>query len=273
MDSKGTQSSMTFWSRFYKIIEPNASVAPFTMKMLALFWMIVMLIAWTLNPFRSLPTPMETIESLRDLWQQGLAVHIWTSAKLNFNALIYASLISLGLAYLTPVPLVRPLASMISAMRFLGLTGFTLIFTLVMGGGYQFRITLIVMSITYFYLTTMMQVVASIPNERFDDAATLRMGKWRSIWEVIIVGNRHEAIEALRQNAAIGWMMLTMVEGLSRSGGGIGVLLRDNDKHFALADIYAIQLVILFIGVCFDFMLQGFKRLIAPYANLTLVRR
>jgi len=42
-------------------------------------------------------------------------------------------------------------------------------------------------------------------------------------------------MDLLRQNSAMGWMMLTMVEGLVRSDGSIGTLLLNNDKHFDMA--------------------------------------
>jgi len=41
---------------------------------------------------------------------------------------------------------------------------------------------------------------------------------------VIVLGRADAAFDAMRQNAAMGWMMLTMVEGISRSEGGIGGL-------------------------------------------------
>ena len=51
------------------------------------------------------------------------------------------------------------------------------------------------------------------------------MGEWRVVWEVVILGTIDKAFEVFRQNAEIGWMMLTMVESMYRQGGGIGRLL------------------------------------------------
>ena len=48
----------------------------------------------------------------------------------------------------------------------------------------------------------------------------------------------------MRQNAAMGWMMLTMVEGISRSEGGVGAMLLNQNKHFHLSAVFAIQLTI-----------------------------
>jgi NitT/TauT family transport system permease protein len=77
----------------------------------------------------------------------------------------------------------------------------------------------------------------------------------------------------LRQNAAIGWMMLTMVEGISRAEGGIGAMLLNQQKHFHLAEVFAIQLLILVVGILQDYGLGALRRVVFPYAHLTLERR
>ena len=47
--------------------------------------------------------------------------------------------------------------------------------------------------------------------------------------------------------------MLTMVEGISRSEGGVGAMLLNQEKHFHLAEVFAIQLMILAVGLLQDF--------------------
>jgi NitT/TauT family transport system permease protein len=119
----------------------------------------------------------------------------------------------------------------------------------------------------------MVDVVASIPRDTFDHARTLRMGEWRATWEVVVRGTADKAMEVLRQNAAIGWMMLTMVEGISRAEGGVGAMLLNQNKHFHLPEVFAIQILILTVGILQDYALGGLKRLLFPYAELTLERR
>ena len=100
------------------------------------------------------------------------------------------------------------------------------------------------------------------------------MSEWRVVWEVVVLGTADKAFEVLRQNAAIGWMMLTMVEGISRSEGGIGAMLLNQNKHFRLAEVFAIQIVILAVGMGQDYAIgvrSGAS--CCPYATLTLERR
>jgi NitT/TauT family transport system permease protein len=93
------------------------------------------------------------------------------------------------------------------------------------------------------------------------------------VWEVVIRGTLDRAFEAMRQNAAIGWMMLTMVEGIVRSEGGVGAMLLNEQKHFKIEAIFAIQIIILIIGLCQDYLIGVIRKIICPYAALTLERK
>ena len=182
-------------------------------------------------------------------------------------------MISLGLAYLTVLPVFRPLVAAVSKGRFLSIVGFTFIFTLIFGGGHPLKTSLLVFAVTVFYVTSMAAVIAAIPKGDFDHARTLRMSEWRVVWEVVILGTADKAFEVLRQNAAMGWMMLTMVEGIVRSEGGVGAMLLGESKHFLLAEVFAIQLVILLVGLFQDYVIGVARRLVCPYADLTLERQ
>jgi len=124
-----------------------------------------------------------------------------------------------------------------------------------------------------FFITSMASEVLAIPRERFDHARTLRMNEWKVVWEVVILGTADRAFEVLRQNAAIGWMMLTMVEGISRSEGGVGAMLLNQNKHFHLPEVFAIQITILLVGLFQDYGIGVLRRLFCPYADLTLEKR
>ena len=133
--------------------------------------------------------------------------------------------------------------------------------------------TLLVFGMTVFFVTSMASVIAQIPKEEFDYARTLRMSEWRVVWEVVVLGTAAQAWEVLRQNAAIGWMMLTMVEGISRSEGGVGAMLLNQSKHFHLAEVFAIQILILVVGMIQDYGIGLLRRITCPYADLTLERK
>lgn len=256
------------------IFQPNQIVAPSLLALVAVAEALLFLGLWIASPYKVLPTPMEVLGALQTLWlTQGLGQELVTSFTLNLEALALASLISLGLAYLTVFPVFRPIVAALSKGRFLSLTGFSLLFTLAVGGGHALKLSLLTFAVTVFYVTSMAAVIAAIPRSEFDHARTLRMSEARATWEVVILGTADKAFEVLRQNAAMGWMMLTLVEGIVRGEGGIGALLLNENKHFLIAQVFAIQLVILSVGLLQDSAIGALRRLVCPYADLTLERK
>jgi len=268
-DKTARRGGSSAWNAFL----PNRIVSPGPMQIIVWTEIALALLLWIRSPFKVLPRPDETLHALRGLWMtQGLGQELLISVQLNLEALAWSTLISLGLAYLTVLPVFRPLVAAVSKGRFLSIVGFTFIFTLVFGGGHPLKASLLVFAISVFYVTSMAAVIAAIPRGEFDHARTLRMGEWRVVWEVVILGTTDKAFEVLRQNAAMGWMMLTMVEGIVRSEGGVGSLLLAENKQFLLPEVFAVQIVILGVGLLQDYLIGAARRLACPYADLTLER-
>jgi NitT/TauT family transport system permease protein len=253
---------------------PNRAVSGTAMQILIAAEAALALLVWWRSPFEVLPRPDEVARALGGLWMnQGLGGELWTSFTSNLQALAITTVIALGLSYLTVLPVCRPVVTAVSKGRFIGLTGLTFLFTLIFGGGHPLKISLLVFGMTVFFVTSMASVVAAIPKEKFDYARSLRMSEWRVVWEVVVLGTADQAIEVLRQNAAMGWMMLTMVESISRSEGGVGAMLLNQNKHFHLAEVFAIQILILLLGMTQDYGIGIAKRLFCPYSALTLERQ
>jgi NitT/TauT family transport system permease protein len=256
-----------------RALVPNQVFSPMAMRVLVVAELVVLLAVWCYSPFEVLPTPLEALRALGSLWtQEGLGQELIASFTLNVQALALSTLISLFAAYLTVLPLFRPLVALLSKGRFLSLTGFTFVFTLLVGGGHSLKLSLLVFGMTVFYVTSMAAVIAAIPRDSFDYARTLRMSEWRVVYEVVVLGTVADALEVLRQNAAIGWMMLTMVEGIARAEGGLGVVLIDQSHHMRLPQVFAVQLLILVVGLGQDALIGLVRRLCCPYAYLTLER-
>ncbi len=263
-----------FGQKILDAFKPNRAVSWSGIKVIIGVEAAIALLIWLNSPFKVLPTPMETFAALKTLWlTQGLGPELISSFTLNLKALAWSTVITLALAYSTVIPVMRPIVAAVAKARFLSLAGFTLLFALIVRGGEPLKMSLLVFSITVFFVTSMAAVIASIPKSEFDYARTLRMSEWRVVWEVVILGTADRAFDALRQNAAIGWMMLTMVEGLVRSGGGVGTMLLNQTKAFKIAEIFAIQLVILIVGLMQDYGIGAIRRLVCPYADLTLERK
>lgn len=260
--------------RLTNALMPNRVVDPATGMILIGFWAAGFVLVWFASPWATLPTPGEVFRAYRHLWfEEGMAWEVATTVKLIFHAMAYTVVISMVLSYATVIGALRPLVVAASKLRFLGLTGLVLLFTLITGGGYDLKVWLLTFGMTTFFVTSMARVVIEIPREQFDHMRVLGASELRILWEVVILGTADKALEVLRQNLAIGWAMITMVEGISRAEGGIGAMILNQNKHFHLAEVYAILLAILGIGLVMDYAMGVISNLLCPYAALERVRR
>jgi NitT/TauT family transport system permease protein len=257
-----------------QIFTPNGHVTKHQERVLFAFWAIVALVLWYVIKIPFVPNPVDVIESLGNLWTvQGLATQAMTSFTLNLYALFWSTVISLVICYLYPVAFMRPFVTAASKGRFLGLTGLFVFFVLAFGSGSQVKLMMLIFGETVFFVTAMRDVVRDIPKEKFDHARTQGMSEWRVVYEVVVLGTFDKVFDIMRSNAAIGWTMLTMVEGISRADGGLGAMLLNGSKHFKLEELVAIQLTIVGIGVFQDFGIHWLKRTVCPYSELKLERR
>jgi NitT/TauT family transport system permease protein len=251
---------------------PNGHPSLTMQRMIVVGTILSILVAWCFRP-AFIPGPAEVLEAFPGLIDQGLFVQLYTSLSTSLQAIGLSCLLTIPLAYLTVLPAVRPFVRALCKMRFVGLTGFVILFTIFFGGGHGLKLALLVFGMSAFLVTTLYEIVEQIPREEFDHARTLRMGPWGSVLEVVIIGRFDQVLDAIRQNAAMAWVMLTMVEGLVRFEGGLGALMLAEDKHIRLDAVFAVQLVVLFIGIVQDWALLLIRKLLCPYAALTLERQ
>lgn len=248
---------------------PNQPISKKAFDILSLSWIAFFLILWIFSPFPFLPKPNEIIQSLRDLWTyDNLAIELFTSMKLYLEAVAVSAMVSLGLCYTATIGLFRPPIAVIGKLRFLSMIGISIMFTMITSNGHQLKLWMLVFSISVFFVTGMADVIAAIPKEQYDLAKTLQFNDWRTLWEIVILGQIHNAFDVLRQNAAIGWMSLSFVESISRSEGGVGALLWNKQKFYQIPGIMAIQLLILGLGIVQDQGLKWLRKVCCPYADM-----
>lgn len=257
-----------------RVFWPNRAIDGTMLLGLAGFWVGLALLVWLASPWATLPGPGEVVGALRSLWwEHGMGPELFTTLGLIAHALFLTVVISLLLSYATVINFFRPLVAGVSKLRFLGLTGLVAPFTLMTGGGYDLKITLLTFGMTTFFVTAMAQVVIEIPKEQFDHLRVMGASELRMLWEVIILGTLDKALDILRQNLAIGWAMITMVEGISRAEGGLGAMILNQNKHFKLAEVFAILFVILAVGLVLDYLMAVITRLLCPHSVLERVKR
>jgi NitT/TauT family transport system permease protein len=255
------------------LLSPNRSISKSAMRILIAGQLVTLLLLWEFATPPVIPKVSDVVDAFRDLWSQGFAEQIFISLSLYFQALLLATVFSLLLAYSSAIVFFRPAASLFSWLRFLGMTGLPFLAAYFIHGVHEIKLLLLSFSISVFIVTGMLDALASIPKEKYDLARTMRMNEWQVSWEVQILGRADIAFDVIRQNSAIGWMMLGAVEGLFKSEGGIGAVLDVQNHTFHLASIAAVCVTVLVCGAAQDYLLGVLKNICCPYAELILERR
>lgn len=255
-------------SAFARVITPNEPVSRRTFWLISAGWFVIWLAYWSATRPAVFPTPLEIVAAFPALWLedglgQALLVSFWTNAE----ALLLSAVVALPLAYLSRVPAVRPLALGGAGLRFLSPAVFFLILLFVASNGHQIKVLMLAAGEAFFLARAMIGVVQAVPPAAFDDCRTLRMSEWQATFYAGVCGTAHQALDAIRDNAAMGWSMLMMVEGVVRSEGGVGVLLLNSQKHFNFADVYAVAIAITLVGLGQDAVLGWVRNGLCPWAE------
>jgi NitT/TauT family transport system permease protein len=259
--------------RLMDALKPNKAVSQTVFLSMGLLWLCTFLIGWFSGNSSLLPSPSEVLGAFPKLWfSDGLGEQLWVSFSLNLQAIGIMSTLSLVLAYLTVMPVFRPFAVLWAAGRFNGFIGLPLIFMMLFHDAHWVKVAMLVFGMSVFTVPAVVKMIDSISKEEFDHARTLRMSEWHVVWEVVILGRFDEVLEILRNNVAMGWMMLPMVEGRFKFEGGVGALLMNEDKHLNLDIVYCGNLIISALGLLQDYLFGVFKNIVCPYSNLGLER-
>lgn len=230
---------------------------------------LVILAIWVGTGSSIIPTPWEIVKAFPGLWMNdGLGQELLTSVSLNVEAAALMILVSLLVAYGTRLPVGKPLAVIFSAGRFNSFVGLPLLLTLAIGNAHAIKIVLLAVFMSVFTVPAIVDIIGTIPKERYDDGRVLHMSEWRIVWEVVVLGKFHEVIDVLRTSAAMGFSILPMVEGLFRDEGGIGVLILNKNKYLQLDAVYCIIFVVGLVGLAQDRFILEVKQWVCPYAFL-----
>jgi NitT/TauT family transport system permease protein len=224
---------------------------------------------WQLTPAGLIPHPSRILGSLGELLtSRSLVDNLLVSLLLTVKAMVYSVLITLLFSYLSVIPFFNSIAQLIVKCRYLTLTGLIFIFTLLTKDGGALKLSLLMFGIVPFFTTSFLSMLVRIPAQEYELCQTLGYNRWQTLYEVIVIGKADQVFEIVRQNFAIAWMMITMVEGLNMSEGGIGALLIKYNKYNDLTHVLALQSVIFGLGLCFDYALGSLRRWFFPYTKL-----
>ena len=253
-----------------QFITPLEEVSGKSKTTLLTTWLVCLLSFWFISGMGDVhlfPSPKQVLTGFIDLWNEGIVVHIASSLALCSKAVFFSIFISLILAYSTALPLFKPIGVFISKLRYLPLTGITFYIAIYLKDARELQVGVLVVFMTTFLTTSLMNMVKDIPEEEFFHARTLGCNRWETLWEVVIKGRFDYVIELVRQNLEIVWMMLVTVESILAAAGGLGMLIKNGDRVGDNGKVIAAQIIIVLIGLALDFTLTKIRKLSFRYSN------
>lgn len=233
-------------------------------------WFVALISFWffcSLGPTHLFPTPTQVLDGFVNIWKDGLMNHLQSSVTLCLTAVLYSTIISLFIVYITNLPIIKPLGKFISILRYLPLTGISFYITILVDDARTIQVWVLVMFMSTYLTTSLLQMIKDIPEEEFQHARTLGCNRWEILWEVVIKGRLDYVIELIRQNLAIVWMMLVSIESILVAAGGLGVLIKNHDRLGMNGDVIATQILIIAIGLSLDHALTSTRKLLFRYSN------
>ena len=254
-----------------QLFTPFESISKSKKTIILVVWIVLLIALWfitTSGQKHLFPSPSQVFQSFSELFQEGLVVHVFSSLALCFISISIAVVASMLFAYSWPIPVFKPIAEFITKFRFLPLAGLTLYITYVVHDARNMQIWILVIFLTTFLTTSLISVIASIPQEEFDHAKTLKCSRFEVLWQVIILGRIDYVIDVIRQNLAITWMMLVTVESTLAAAGGLGFLIKNSEKFSNHSRIIALQIIILLIGLALDFSINFLRKAIFRYSKI-----
>ncbi|MGZ5242778.1 MAG: ABC transporter permease [Bacteroidia bacterium] len=251
---------------------PLTRIKPREVLFLVILQSAIAIYAWHFLAVGGLiPTPLKIVDSVIKLVaSKDFLDNFFASIALTIQGMGISIFIALLICYLSLIPVFHPIANFVIKCRYLTLTGLIFLFTLLTTDGHQLKISLLIFGIVPFFVTSFLSIIDAINVQEYELCKTLRMNNWQTLWEVVIIGRIDQVFEVMRQNFAIAWMMITMVEGLNMSEGGLGTMLIKSNKYIDLGTVFAILIIIFAVGIVFDYLLAQLRYWLFPYTRLQL---
>jgi ABC-type nitrate/sulfonate/bicarbonate transport system permease component len=253
-----------------KIFSPLTQIKGRTSVTLIVIEALAALLLWEFFGHNGLiPTPSKVIAAVGRIVSSDYFVdNLFSSLTLTLTGMGVSIIITLIVSYLSLIPFFTPIARFIVKCRYLTLTGLIFLFTLLTQDGHQLKLSLLIFGIVPFFVTSLLAIIEAINVQEYELCKTLRMTNWQTMWEVVVIGRLDQVFEVMRQNFAIAWMMITMVEGLSMSEGGLGTLLIKSNKYIDLSTVFGILVIIFALGIFFDYLLRNLRYWLFPYTKI-----
>jgi NitT/TauT family transport system permease protein len=245
---------------------PLTTPYKYEMTIISIIYTIIFFCFWSGLTNTLIPSPIAVLTSLKNyLSNEHFYDCLLNSLFLTTQATLFSLLFSLLVSYLYFFRWFKPISFLSTKFRFLSYSGLINIFYMVFTDIGELKVFLLMFGIIPFFSTSLISSFMSINPQLYDLCTTLRLNKLETFYEVVIQGQKSSVLESLRQNFAISWMMITMIEALSMSQAGLGSELVKQAKYIHLDNVLAIITIIFSIGILLDLLFLTLSKTLYPY--------
>ena len=233
-------------------------------QLLAIAGLTSFLLAWcalsygNIVPSVILPSPTEVLRAFPVLhFEEALVRSALGSLRrvtLGF-ALAAAVSIPLGIVMGTFPAIKHFFNPLLDPLRFLPISALVPLFIVWFGIDELQKVVFLFVGIFVYMLPLIVEAVDNVEEVYLQTATTLGATKGQLIRHVLIPGSLPAIGEALRVMNGIGWTYVIMAEVIN-ARYGLGYLITTAGKRSHVDQIFALVLVILFIGVVTDWMIR-----------------
>lgn len=250
-----------------KLLTPNAKLTKREYRMLGGGWAVLILAVWTFVHIPFVASPYRMFLGFKHLWfVDAFGKAAIQSIQLYLLTMALGVLAAGVLTALTIPPLFRPPIYWLQALRFAPIVVLNLFLLTYMGASYQLTFTLMVLFQTIALLPMFLESKDVIDSERYDHSRTIYKSEWKVSYETVLLGRAVDFFRNNKVNQSVGWGMLFIAESFDISGGGLGALMARKMKNPDLAQVMAIAIFCIGVGMFIYWSLNALERKLFPFA-------
>jgi NitT/TauT family transport system permease protein len=246
----------------------RAAVTHRTSQLLAICGLATFLVTWCvlsyggLVPSVILPSPTEVVGAFPVLHFEEALVRSALRSLYRVTAgfaLAAAVAIPLGILMGTFPAVKHFFTPLVDPLRFLPISALVPLFIVWFGIDEMQKIVFLFVGIFVYMLPLVVEAVEGVEEVYLQTATTLGASEGQLVRHVLIPGSLPAIGEALRVMNGIGWTYVILAEVVN-ARYGLGYLITTAGKRSHVDQIFALVLVILFIGVVTDWMIRVINR-------------
>jgi NitT/TauT family transport system permease protein len=214
------------------------------------------------------PSPIKVVMSIPELIRDYNVIdHALYSIFLNVMGFIEGVVISLVVGFvlgLYPGPRAMN-EKLLSASRYLSLPPLMGIMVALFGIGSNMKIQFLTLGMIVYLIPTVIQRLDETMKVYEETIKTMGATKWQQIKYLYIPDVLSRTWGDIVVLIAITWTYIILAEMVNSSDGGLGSLVYVTKRQIRIDMVYALNVIILLIGLCQDLIMKSIGKLLFPH--------